>query len=205
MMPYEFHTHVKSKITPDQFEDEDFVTKEYVDDKVEQIVVDGVCDGGADGAMPEPPDDDKLYGRTRAPGATGGSWEEVVGAEFPEPFDDGKLYGRTRGPGAPNGLWQEVVIEEVGPLAGDVTGPLDATVVRSLVGDVTGPLAATQVFALQGFPVSNITPTRGQVLTFNGALWLPWDVGAGELPQGAQWDGIGGAAWDSGSTLWDVV
>jgi hypothetical protein len=40
------------------------------------------------------------------------------------------------------------------------------------------------------------------VLTFNGAMWLPWDVGQ-PVPQGAQWEA--GTTWDGGAAIWDVI
>jgi hypothetical protein len=43
----------------------------------------------------------------------------------------------------------------------------------SLAGDLGGTLASPLVIGIQGYPVSNMHPNPGQVLTYNGIAWVP--------------------------------
>ncbi len=49
-------------------------------------------------------------------------------------------------------------------------------------GDLAGDYPNPQVVALRGFPVSNQTPTSGQVLQWDGTAWRPGNVGGLTLP-----------------------
>jgi hypothetical protein len=48
-----------------------------------------------------------------------------------------------------------------------------------MTGDVTGLSSANTVVKLQGFPVSAVAPTAGQVLTDVGGVWTPQTPGGG--------------------------
>lgn len=48
----------------------------------------------------------------------------------------------------------------------------------TLAGDVTGPALANTISALQGTPVNAAAPAPNDVLTFDGATWVPAAVGA---------------------------
>jgi hypothetical protein len=67
------------------------------------------------------------------------------------------------------------------PIGGSITGnaatatsaTTATTFSGSLSGDVTGGQSSTAVAAIQGFPVSSVPPTSGQVLTYDGTKWAP--------------------------------
>jgi hypothetical protein len=61
----------------------------------------------------------------------------------------------------------------------------------TLGGDVTGQITTTTVTALRNIPVSNITPTNGQSLFFNGSAWTPSSTPVPTLAP---------AAWTKGAT-----
>lgn len=126
----------------------------------------------------EPPDNDLLYARSRATGATAGTWEEIVsGAAMPEPPDDNLVYGRSRATGATAGTWHEVSI--TGP-----TGPTGATGADGTSVEIKGSTGTT-----------GDLPTTGNIVgdgwIVGGDLWV-WD--------GAGWNNVGEVKGPTGET-----
>jgi len=67
-----------------------------------------------------------------------------------------------------------------------------ATFSGNLTGDVIGPIGSTTVTALRNIPITNINPTNGQVLFYNGSAWTPSSTAAATVA----------AAWiKSGNTV----
>ena len=92
-----------------------------------------------------------------------------------------------------------VPVDATAPTAGQVLGydgtwwtptTLTDTGITELTGDVTaGPGSGSQaatVTALQGNAVSSLTPSDGQVLTWNGSAWVPGAQAAGGSGGGGQ-------------------
>jgi hypothetical protein len=67
------------------------------------------------------------------------------------------------------------IIPGAGLTGGGITALGGSTIlnVAPLNGDVTGPTAATSVIGIQGRSVSNVPPTLGQTLKWNGSQWVP--------------------------------
>lgn len=64
----------------------------------------------------------------------------------------------------------------------------DATIstkgIIQLAGDIAGTSTNVKVTGLQGFPVSTLTPTASQVLTWSGTAWTPTASGSGFVASG---------------------
>jgi hypothetical protein len=56
------------------------------------------------------------------------------------------------------------------------------TVLPSFAGDLSGAFPTGTVIGLQGHPVSPAAPANTQVLTWNGAAWIPANVPAAAVP-----------------------
>src|SRR5215472_13797666 len=151
-MAMEFHTQVKVLVPPT--DDEHIATKEYVD-----------THGPTGAAMPEPPDDDKLYARSRATGATAGTWEEISGIEIDDAtpsattvFSSNKTLAEIdallddSATGATSTTWSshKIVTEIDAAALSGATGPTGPTGATGETGE-TGP-AGTSVTIAGSFP-----------------------------------------------------
>ncbi len=103
---------------------------------------------------------------TRAPGANV-SVSSQGAAGFAANSDNSLVFCIRRGT---NIYWRNGLLVAAGtPATGLGITPGSGSLV--LAGDVTGTLAATVVEALNGTPIAALTPSAGEVLTWDGAAW----------------------------------
>lgn len=74
-----------------------------------------------------------------------------------------------------NSRWSSVTLDN----KGRVTSASDFP--ANIKGDIGGKLDSQYVSKLRNIPLSNATPTNGQIMQYNGSIWGP-----GNLPAGAQ-------------------
>jgi hypothetical protein len=72
-----------------------------------------------------------------------------------------------------------------GPLAPSFRG-IAAVDIPAPAGDVSGTYAATTVAKIQGVAVSATAPTTGQVLRYDGSMWLPTAAATGDIVNNGQ-------------------
>jgi hypothetical protein len=70
-----------------------------------------------------------------------------------------------------------VTVDQYGRTTGVTTAAIDASGV-TVGGDLVGPIASATVDGLQGRPLSATAPSSGQVLSWDGAQWLPTSQGS---------------------------
>jgi hypothetical protein len=70
-----------------------------------------------------------------------------------------------------------ITVDQYGRTTGVTTAAIDASGV-TVGGDLVGPIASATVDGLQGRPLSATAPSSGQVLSWDGAQWLPTSQGS---------------------------
>lgn len=102
-----------------------------------------------------------------------------LGGDLSGPIGNGVVETIQGVPIAAGGASEQQVMTFVGGTWRPANPPL---VPSTVAGDVTGPLGATVLAAIHGSPVANQAPALDQVLAFDGAAWAPKTLAAAPAP-----------------------